>query len=399
VTIQNGHSEATGGGILVIDGALTLTDSRVVNNEADLNGGGINSSQSTLTVIDSTIADNDADLVSGGIIAIGDITIRGSTISGNDAGTVAAGMNFGGGGIPTVVDITNSTVSGNFGEGIRVQTQTTLNLLNVTITDNDTSGITNIGATNAQNSILDDACTSNEVNSLGNNLDSSDSGCLDTAGPGDIIGGDPALGPLQDNGGLTETHELLDGSEAIDAGNDVACPADDQRGEPRPQGAACDIGAYEAAAVATPTASPTTEPTDTATPTVTATGSVTPSVTPSLTPSATPTPTPSASPAPGQEVVWADNNCTIAPPDPVDSLLVLRADAGLDAETGACPEMGAQVDVQDASLHLWGDVDCSGDPPDPVDSLKILRFDAGLSVAQAGGCPLMGAEVLITAVP
>jgi hypothetical protein len=61
--------------------------------------------------------------------------------------------------------------------------------------------------------------------------------------------------------------------------------------------------------------------------------------------------------------------------------------------------MGDQVDVQNASLHLWGDIDCSGDPPDPVDSLKILRFDAGLSVAQGGGCPLMGAEVLITAVP
>jgi hypothetical protein len=31
----------------------------------------------------------------------------------------------------------------------------------------------------------------------------------------------------------------------------------------------------------------------------------------------------------------------------------------------------------------------------PVDSLKILRFDAGLSVAQEEGCPLVGSVVII----
>ncbi len=39
---------------------------------------------------------------------------------------------------------------------------------------------------------------------------------------------------------------LQAGSAAIDAGNDVNCPSTDQRGVPRPQGAHCDIGAYEA---------------------------------------------------------------------------------------------------------------------------------------------------------
>jgi hypothetical protein len=29
----------------------------------------------------------------------------------------------------------------------------------------------------------------------------------------------------------------------------------------------------------------------------------------------------------------------------------------------------------------------------PVDSLKVLRFDAGLSVTQALGCPFLGAQV------
>jgi hypothetical protein len=82
------------------------------------------------------------------------------------------------------------------------------------------------------------------------------------------------------------------------------------------------------------------------------------------------------------------------PADPVDSLLTLRVDAGLDANTGDCPPLNTEVDVLNASLHIWGDVDCSGEM-NPVDSLKILRFDAGLSVAQEDGCPGMGAAITI----
>ena len=58
---------------------------------------------------------------------------------------------------------------------------------------------------------------------------------------------DPKLGPLQSNGGLTDTMALVPGSPAIDAGGNSACPATDQRGVARPQGMACDIGAYELA--------------------------------------------------------------------------------------------------------------------------------------------------------
>jgi len=53
---------------------------------------------------------------------------------------------------------------------------------------------------------------------------------------------------LQDNGGPTQTHALLQDSPAIDAGSCEAAESDietDQRGVARPQGEACDIGAYE----------------------------------------------------------------------------------------------------------------------------------------------------------
>jgi hypothetical protein len=60
-----------------------------------------------------------------------------------------------------------------------------------------------------------------------------------------IIITDPKLGPLGNYGGFTQTIPLLPGSSAIDAGDDTTCPTTDQRGVSRPQGAHCDIGAYE----------------------------------------------------------------------------------------------------------------------------------------------------------
>jgi hypothetical protein len=74
----------------------------------------------------------------------------------------------------------------------------------------------------------------------------------------DLIGEDPLLGELADNGGPTQTYALLEGSPAIDGGNPEGCLGiedalltSDQRGENRPLDgngngtAVCDIGAYE----------------------------------------------------------------------------------------------------------------------------------------------------------
>ena len=63
----------------------------------------------------------------------------------------------------------------------------------------------------------------------------------------EIITGDPKLGPLADNGGLTRTRALLTGSSAIDAGKAAGAPSEDQRGISRPQGSGYDIGAFELA--------------------------------------------------------------------------------------------------------------------------------------------------------
>jgi hypothetical protein len=87
------------------------------------------------------------------------------------------------------------------------------------------------------------------LSSGGSNLDSD--GSCGFVESGDQNGSDPHLGPLAENGGWTQTHALLPGSPAIDAGGAVGCADRDQRGLARSQDgnsdgtAACDIGAFE----------------------------------------------------------------------------------------------------------------------------------------------------------
>ena len=62
-------------------------------------------------------------------------------------------------------------------------------------------------------------------------------------GGNNIIDPDPALGPLADNGGPTETMAISTASPAYNAGS--SAEQFDQRGVPRPQNGSDDIGAFE----------------------------------------------------------------------------------------------------------------------------------------------------------
>jgi hypothetical protein len=88
------------------------------------------------------------------------------------------------------------------------------------------------------------------VDSGGHNLIRDKSACSGFDGPGDLVGVGAGLKSLGNYGGTTFTLALKRTSPAIDAGDDAVCttpPIDaiDQRGVPRPDGAHCDIGAFE----------------------------------------------------------------------------------------------------------------------------------------------------------
>ncbi|MBK9925984.1 MAG: hypothetical protein IPP66_11930 [Anaerolineales bacterium] len=118
-----------------------------------------------------------------------------------------------------------------------------------------------------------------------------------------VMTSDPLLVPLANNNGFTQTHALMAGSPAIDAGGvNAACSSTDQRGIVRPQGNACDVGAYEYEGVSGPIA--------TFTPTLVPTATFTTTVTPVVT--NTPV-TPVSSPTQTSEIPTATDTPVVAP--------------------------------------------------------------------------------------
>ncbi|NNL68490.1 MAG: hypothetical protein HKO70_00835, partial [Acidimicrobiia bacterium] len=250
-----------GGGISLKGSGTSLTVRRVdfLDNTAN-DGGGIGVKDGTSLVEDSLFSGNTASRRGGGFHNdSATATITGSTFVGNSAGSEDGGaiLNRGGG---SVLNLTNSTLSGNSAarNGGGLSNESTVSLLNVTISGNGAGSAgggvrVQSGVVNARNTIVAGNPTggncSNALFSQGYNLEDTNTCSFNQAG--DQVNASPLLGPLQDNGGLTHTHALLTGSDAIDGGTNTGAPATDQRGVARPidgdgdSTATVDVGAFE----------------------------------------------------------------------------------------------------------------------------------------------------------
>jgi len=234
LTIANGSSSSGGG--IENEGTLTVTNSTLAGNSASLYGGGI-FNDGALTVANSTLAGNSASLYGAGIYNAGTLTVTNSTLAGNSGGIGAGIYNAG------TLTVTNSTLAGNSG-GIGAGIGTfggTVTLANTIVAMNTAHTGPDIDGT---------------VISKGYNLIGNSSGASGFTAA-DLLNLSPLLGPLQYNGGPTETMVLLAGSPAIATGNVNRIPAGvttDQRGSARTVNGTVDIGAFESGlAPATPT--------------------------------------------------------------------------------------------------------------------------------------------------
>ena len=277
-TISGNRTEGESGGGIINSGNLNVINSTFSDNFSIRYGGGVYN-LGTMTLTQSTFSNNSSNQGGGGIYNGGTLTINSSTLSSNRITYIGAG-----GGIDNTGNgtITNSTISGNsayqIGGGIYMEGGT-LTLTNSTISRN-TAGTTSCfrsgfgggisiygGSVSARNTLIAGnfayGCGSGPdvfrtLTSLGHNLIGNTNGTTiagDTTG--NLLNVDPLLGPLADNGGPTQTHALLEGSPAINAGDncviqDTGCLTTpltaDQRGAdfPRQVGGNVDIGAFEA---------------------------------------------------------------------------------------------------------------------------------------------------------
>jgi hypothetical protein len=270
-------SGADGGGAMFDAGAAVLNNCTLNNDVANSDGGGIFiRSGGTATLTDCTLSSNLASetvLVGGGggVFNGGAVTMSSCTLSDNFA-LAALGGGVSNGGTAT---LTNCTIANDWAaEGGGIYNFGNATLANCTIADNSAIGHNNLpgrgggimnfipGTMKLTNSIA----AENTASALGpdimnyaasaitadHDLIGNGDGSNIASGNGNLIGTgtnpiDPLLGPLQNNGGPTQTMALLPGSPAIGHGDNAKAPTTDQRGITRLDEPAetTDIGAFE----------------------------------------------------------------------------------------------------------------------------------------------------------
>lgn len=243
VTVADGFGAGQAGGLLN-SGHTRLFDCTFSNNLAlgtPGTGGAIQHGSGTLEISGCAFLFNRA-LGTNGFTSVG--------------GAIAGGFTAPAG--PLLV--TNSTFAGNSATSVGAIALTcaggfngNANLVHVTLAGNTNGAVSycaGFPGANARLTLHHCVLGSNQgpncfgVTDGGYNLSSDSSGGF--THPFSLENVDPRLGPLAANGGPTLTLAPLPDSPAIDAGPATGCAANDQRGNARPFGPACDLGAVEA---------------------------------------------------------------------------------------------------------------------------------------------------------
>lgn len=264
-TISVSGTNLDGGGKLTISGGDLVVPLTV--------NAGVTAGISNLTIEHGKSAVYGSNLVVNGTLTLKDSTIQKGTDSGGGAIHVPGGGTLNASGISVIANTTgpegaaavhgtatfiNSTFSGiNFrGVTCRFGGQVTISYSTIVTNVGEALFVVDSGSsiTASHNLLVTPANTpslaaSGPLTSLGYNMVSTSGTSFTTAAVTDQFDVRPLLGALADNGGPTLTHAFLACSPGINAGNTTGGPATDQRGQPRLQNGAHDIGAYESNAL------------------------------------------------------------------------------------------------------------------------------------------------------
>ena len=244
-----GNAAASGGGVAVITGNLSIVSSTIAGNDASAAGGGVAAlgTASSMVVLNSTLSGNTATGIGGGVYSQNTpITLSNSTVAFNTAGT--------GGGVGLLADDNGESLSLKNTILAANTAASAADFLAPLDVANDLEVLFSLVGDREGTSLAESSFTDGQPLADAN-------GNLVGGGAGPLV--DPGLKPLADQGGVTQTHALLFSSFAVDAGDRTLLPQDsfdvdvdnnfieflpvDQRGGPalRVVNNLLDIGAFE----------------------------------------------------------------------------------------------------------------------------------------------------------
>jgi hypothetical protein len=392
--VFSGNTAVRGGGLFTQNSSPILMDVAFIGNIATGGAGGGMNNQVLDEIVDEysipilnhvTFSGNTANGGGGMFNNNSSPVLTNVTFSGNTANIRGGAiLNEGGSPILKNVTITANTAPSGLGGSIRnilnsVGEPSYPEIHNSILWDNGTEEITSDGTGGV--TILDSVV---------------EGGCPASGICANVVNLNPVLASLANNDGFTQTHALGTGSSAIDAGGvNTACPSVDQRGITRPQGSACDMGAYEYNGTAPSTPTPTvtatftatTAPTDTPVPpTPTSTSTFTPSPTFTYTPTAifTPTQTSTGTPPPSiNDVIYLSsttngNTGSVSFAD--EDILTYNTVTGTwsmyfdGSDIGITSDVDAFSILSDGTLLLSLDADVTVSGLGTVDDSDLIRF-------------------------